>query len=179
MKRNYTAHTFLANGSPNLLFYDFQLPLTSVRKSVKGHLVPLNLTDNREPATQPPCTEITIEISGQPDIVIHAEPLRTEFVTIKDVLRAIHRVLHLLPPAEMWDKARLQPADVMDTFRKRSERLTMLGLGKQEGSRYFPAYCDWLGSPIFFEGLVRDFSEMNMHSKKTRWIMYVRHEKVI
>ena len=175
----YTPHALLACGSQDLLFYDIRLPLTSVRKTVKEQPTPLRLSDYREPATQPACAEVTIEIQGHPQIFMHAKPSKTDFVTVQDVLRAVHAALHQHPPAQEWIKAGLKPVDVISTFEQRSKKLLALGLGQLEDSTYFPSYCDWLGSSFYFGGLSFKFFDSEGKNKKAQWIMHMSPAKSV
>lgn len=134
-RESYTPHPFLARKSPDLLHFDLQLPVTSIRKTFMSRPTPLGLSDYREPASHPPCAEMVIEVEQSHGILIHAEPSRTEFVTVQD-LRAIYGKLHQQLPPTYWGKAGKQSAVIISNFHKRHDRITELALGRHDDSTY-------------------------------------------
>lgn len=119
-----------------------------------------------------------IEIDESDGIVIHAEPSRTNFVTVQDVLRAIYGQLHQQPPPIRWAKTGNQSAVIISNFHKRHDRITELALGRREDSTYFPVLCDWLGASVYFAGLNYKSTERKGLKEEAQWIMGISNSKI-
>lgn len=152
--------------------------MTSIRKTFMSRPTPLGLSDYREPASHPPCAEMVIEVEQSHGILIHAEPSRTEFVTVQDVLRAIYGKLHQQLPPTYWGKAGKQSAVIISNFHKRHDRITELVLGRHDDSTYFPVLCDWLGYSVIFAGLTFKSAERKGLKEEARHIMELSNSRI-
>lgn len=146
---------YLAAGSPGLVAFDLRLPHSYVRKSVKGFLTPLKHDDLREPACQPTRERMRLYVAGSPDCTIEVRPRARSYVTIEDILYALHHTLHKSVDRDRWtrDKRDKNTASrVLTAYSRRCKEAAKYGMF-DETNKGGLKKIDYLGQCHSFAGL--------------------------
>ncbi|THH09665.1 hypothetical protein EW145_g1853 [Phellinidium pouzarii] len=168
---------FLLKGSPSLIRFDLRLPYMCARKLVRGaHWTHLNHDDLRQPACTPTRTRMRIYIHACPEWIVKARTSSRDFVTVGDVLEAVHGTFNHAIDDQQWACDSINPEHsgrVTRAFQRRLVKLESTKLVRLEDARRNGLFrVDYLGSQCHFSGLTLAYGGDNSEW----WMMDVSSE---
>ncbi|KAI5119143.1 hypothetical protein M0805_005222 [Coniferiporia weirii] len=169
--------SFLAKDSSSLIRFDIRLPYTCARKLVRGaHWTHLNHGDLRQSACTPPRSRMRIYVPAFPDWVAEARPHARDYVTVEDVLNAVHETFKRSVDLQRLARDSVNPAHADRVDKALEARALKLGNMKMvsfDDTRNGGVLrVDYFGSQCCFAGLTAAYGSDGAEW----WIMDVSPE---